>query len=35
MEGAGNVACNETSDCCWDAEGAEFGCFIGVFVETE
>ena len=34
-KGAGDVACNEASDCCWDTEGAEFGCVVGVLVETE
>ena len=29
------MACNEASDCCWYAEGAEFGCVVGVLVETE
>jgi hypothetical protein len=35
MESAGNVACNEVPDCCWNAEGAEFSGIFGVFVETE
>ena len=29
------MACNEASDCCWNAEGAEFSGIFGVFVETE
>ncbi len=35
MESAGDMACNEAPDCCWNAEGAEFSGIFGVFVETE